>query len=130
MGKTGGMKAAIIFPGEQNQYVGMMGECWDMPVVEEMLEMATECFGFDVEEMMRVGPTKMMARSDYNQMLMYVANCVAFEVLKQEHPDVAECPHGVAGFSVGEYSALVAADVMTYDQGLIIVKARAEAMQK
>lgn len=101
-----------------------------MPEVMEMLELATECFGFDVEQMMRVGPMKMMARPDYNQMLMYVANCVAFEVLKKEYPEVAEWPQSVAGFSIGEYSALVAAGVMSYDQGLIIVKARADAMQK
>lgn len=108
----------------------MLSECLHVPVVQEMLELASECFEFDIEEMMRAGPMKLMSRPDYNQMLMYVANCVAFEVLKEEYPEVAEWPQSVAGFSVGEYSALVAAGVMTYDQGLIIVKARAEAMRK
>ena len=62
--------------------------------------------------------------------LAYVADCVAFELLKQQNPDVALKPRAVAGFSVGEIAALVAAGVMSYDQGLIIVKARGEAMQQ
>ena len=64
------------------------------------------------------------------QRLAYVADCVAFELLKQHQPDVALKPRAVAGFSVGEVAALVAAGVMSYDQGLIIVKARGEAMQQ
>merc|ERR1719221_1325589 len=61
---------------------------------------------------------------------MYVANCAAFEVLKLEHPEAAEKPKCIAGFSVGEWAALVAAGVITYDQCLIVIAARARAVQR
>lgn len=128
--KQQSQKVAIIFPGEYNQYPGMLAGCRDMPVVRDMVEMASECFELDVESLMSRGAMDLMSRPDYAQILVYVANCAAYEVLKREQPAVAEYPQCVAGFSVGEYSALVAAGVMTYDQGLIIVKARAEAMKR
>lgn len=120
----------LLFPGEQTQYPGMVASCVEYPVLREMIELATEAFEFDVfRAMQECGPDDSVDRTDRSQMLAYVANCVAFELLKQDQPEVAQRPRAVAGFSVGEYAALVAAGVMSYDQGLIIVKARAEAMQ-
>jgi len=96
-----------------------------------MLDLATEAFEFDVQRAFEeCGPDDFADRTDRSQMLAYVADCVVFELLKFEQPEVAQRPRAVAGFSVGEYAALVAAGVMTYDQGLIVVKARGEAMQR
>eukprot|EP00913_Durusdinium_trenchii_P011127 g10449.t1 len=63
-------------------------------------------------------------------MLAYVADCAAYELFRQQQPEAAGNPRAVAGFSVGEIAALVAAGIISYDQGLTIVKARAEAMQR
>lgn len=126
-----GHRAALIFPGEHTSFPGMLPACRELPIVQEMLELATQAFEFDVERAMREGsPEDSCHRTDRSQMLAFVAGCAAFELLKDQRPEVALKPHVVAGFSVGEFAALVAAGVFDYDQGLIIVKARAEAMDR
>ncbi|CAE7401728.1 beg [Symbiodinium natans] len=121
----------LIFPGEQTHYAGMLAACQSVPQLQDMVELASEAFDFDVQRVLEeCGPEDNADRTDRSQMLAYVADCVAFELLKQHQPDVALKPRAVAGFSVGEVAALVAAGVMSYDQGLIIVKARGEAMQQ
>jgi len=122
-------KVAILFPGEQNHTIGMLKDAKRNIEVQRMLALASEAFGFDLEELMAKGPIDKMARTGYNQPLTYVANCAAYEMLKASYPKVAASPQGVAGFSIGEYSALVAAGVVTFEQGLSLVKVRAEAMQ-
>jgi [acyl-carrier-protein] S-malonyltransferase len=71
-----------------------------------------------------------MSQVAVNGPLMYVANCAAYEMLKIQHPKIAEKVQGIAGYSVGEFTALYAAEVITFEQGLAIVKARAEAQQE
>lgn len=118
----------MLFPGEQNQYVGMCGACRDLPSARQMLQSASSCFGFDVEEMMRSGPQERLDRVENCQLLTYVADCLALEVFRAQSPDFE--PYCVAGFSVGLYVALVAAEVLTYDEGLLLVKARAESTRR
>jgi len=122
-------KVAILFPGEQNHSIGMLKDAKRNAEVQAMLMSASKVFGFDLEELMANGPMDKMAQTGYNQPLTYVANCAAFEMLKASYPKVAANPQGVAGFSIGEYSALYAAGVITFEQGLSLVKVRAEAMQ-
>jgi len=123
-------RAAIIFPGEQNAYAGMLSQCVDLASVHGMIELATEAFGYDVAQMMAEGSAAKLEEPFVSQTLMYVADCVALQVLKEKHPEVAERPQCVAGFSIGELAALVAARVIDYDQGLIIAFARADAMRR
>jgi len=127
--KTLPQKSAILFPGEQNHYIGMLKEAKKKVAVQHMLATASDVFGFNVETMMRDGPAATMCLTGYNQPIMYVANCAAYEVLKEDYPEVAENPQAVAGFSVGEFSALYAAGVISYEQGLELVKVRAQALQ-
>lgn len=130
--KTGSSDGTmLIFPGAQTQYKGMLASCRDLPIVQEMLEIATDIFGFDVERAMREGELEDCTdRVDRSQMLAYVADCAALEVLRETRPEAADGAKAVAGFSVGEFAALVAAGVLTYEQGLTIVRARAEAMRR
>lgn len=123
------LKVAIVFPGEQNHAVGMLQDAKRKPAVKAMLDAATRVFGWDVEALMASGPVDKMAQTGCNQPLMYVAGCAAYELLKEQHPSVAENPQAVAGLSVGEYVALYAAGVITYETGLALIKVRAEAMQ-
>lgn len=123
------LKVAILFPGEQNHAVGMLRDVRRKPVVSGMLDAASEVFGFDVEELMIDGPAAEMAAPAVNQPLMYVADCAAFELLRETQPEIAERCQAVAGLGVGEYAALYAAGVITFQQGLEIVKARADALQ-
>jgi len=122
-------RTAVLFPGEQNQYIGMCGTCADRPAVRQLLQSASTRFGFDVEELMQKGPEERQQRVDNGQLLTFVANCAAFQVLKEDSPEAAK-PSCVAGWSVGLYAALVAAEVLTYDEGLLLAKARADALQR
>jgi len=122
-------KVAILFPGEQNHSIGMLKDAKRNQVVQDMIASASKVFGFDLEELMENGPLDKMAKTGNNQPLTYVANCAAYEMLKTSYPKVAASPQAVAGFSIGEYSALYAAGVITFEQGLALVKVRAEAMQ-
>jgi [acyl-carrier-protein] S-malonyltransferase len=122
-------KVAILFPGEQNHYVGMLRDAKKNPEVKSMLDMASKVFGFDLEDMMANGPDSAMVQTGYNQPLMYMANCAAYEMLKVQYPKIAENVQGIAGHGIGEYTALYAAGVITFEQGLSLVKARAKAMQ-
>lgn len=120
---------ALFFPGEHTNFPGMLAASRELPVVQEMLELATEAFDFDVERAMREGSADDNChRIDRTQMLAYVAGCASYELLKEQRPEIAVEPLAVGGFDVGELAALVAAGCFDYDQGLIIVKARAEAM--
>lgn len=123
------MKAALLFPGEQNHAVGMLQNVRRKPVVRRMLEAATQVFGFDVEELMLEGPAADMVAPGVNLPLMYVAGCAAFEVLRETNAELADNCQAAAGFGVGEYVALYAAEVITYEQGLALVKSCAEALQ-
>mmetsp|Transcript_97536 Transcript_97536/g.178225 ORF Transcript_97536/g.178225 Transcript_97536/m.178225 type:complete len:380 (+) Transcript_97536:1-1140(+) len=121
-------KVAILFPGEGNAVVGMCRDAKKSKKVQEMLETATRVFGFDVGSMMASGPADTLNQSGFSGPLMYVANCAAYEVLKEKYPDVAGSPQAVAGVSVGEYSALYVAGVISYETGLSLVKTRTDAM--
>jgi len=122
-------KVAILFPGEQNHSIGMLKDAKRNPEVQKMLASASQVFGFDLEELMANGPLEKMARTGNNQPLAFIANCAAFEKMKADHPKAAAHPQGTAGFSIGEYNALVVAGVITFEQGLSLVKLRAEAME-
>merc|ERR1719384_308598 len=100
------------------------------PTVRALLESATQVCGFDLEEVMLEGPSADMASPSVNLPLMYVADCAAFEVLKERNEELANRCQAVAGVGVGEYAALYAAGVITFEQGLSIVKARAGALQE
>lgn len=122
------LKLALIFPGEQSHYVGMLGDVRDQPAVKGMLDTATQVLGFDVAALMADGPVARMRQVRFDQCLTYVAGCVAFEVLRESDADSAQKCQAVAGLGVGECVALYAAGVVTYAQGLELVRARAEAL--
>mmetsp|Transcript_12624 Transcript_12624/g.33998 ORF Transcript_12624/g.33998 Transcript_12624/m.33998 type:complete len:359 (+) Transcript_12624:93-1169(+) len=119
------LKAAILFPGEQSSFSGMFHNMRKTPVVLGMLRAAAASLGFDVEEAME----DRGGSSGADQALAYVADCILFEAFREAHADVAERCQAVAGFGVGEYAALYAAGVITFQQGLEIVKVRSAALQ-
>lgn len=121
--------AAVLFPGEQNHYVGMLKDAKAKPVVQDMLLKASGILGCDMEDLCANGPASKMEETGFAQPLAYVANQAAFEQFAEGNPQLAQHLKGVAGFSVGELNALVVAGVITFDQGLHLVKQRAESLQ-
>lgn len=118
---------AFVFPGQGSQSVGMLDAWGDHPVVALTLAEASDALGENVAHLIHEGPKEALALTTNTQPVMLVAGVAAFRVWMAE---VGEMPSVVAGHSLGEYSALVAANVLTLRQAAPLVRLRAQAMQE
>ncbi len=117
---------AFVFPGQGSQSVGMLDAWGDHPVVLEALKEASDALGDDIARLIREGPKEALALTTNTQPVMLVAAVAAYRVWLSETGVV---PLAVAGHSLGEYSAMVAAGVLTLTQAAPLVRFRAQAMQ-
>lgn len=124
------LPVALLFPGQGSQYVGMLKDVQEMPAVKEMLDKAAHILGYDVLELCLNGPEERLESTRFCQPCMYIAGLAGVEVLRRERPDLVERARAVAGLSLGEYTALTVAGVFSFEEGLRLVKLRAEAMQE
>ena len=118
---------AFVFPGQGSQSVGMLDGWGDHPAVVQTLQEASEALGEDVGRMIKEGPKEALALTTNTQPVMLVAGVAAWRVWCAEG---GAAPVAVAGHSLGEYSALVAAGVLTLAQAAPLVRLRAAAMQE
>lgn len=118
---------AFVFPGQGSQSVGMLDGWGDHPVVLETLKEASDALGEDVAKLIRSGPKEALALTTNTQPVMLVAAVAAYRVWMSE---TGVAPSAVAGHSLGEYSAMVAAGVLTLAQATPLVRLRAQAMQE
>merc|ERR1719463_364105 len=125
-----GSPCGLLFPGQGSQYVGMLKTVKDLPKVKEMLEKAKEILGWDVLDLCLNGPEEKLAETKYCQPAMFIGGLAGKEKLRAEKSDCADKPMYVAGLSLGEYTALCAAGVLSFEDGLKLVKLRGEAMQE
>lgn len=122
------MKAfAFVFPGQGSQAVGMLDAWGDHPAVLETLREASDALGEDVARLIHEGPKEALALTTNTQPVMLVAGVAAWRVWRAEGGPL---PAAVAGHSLGEYSALVAAGSLTLTQAAPLVRFRAAAMQE
>lgn len=118
---------AFVFPGQGSQSVGML-DGWDgHPAVVQTLQEASEALGEDIGQLISQGPKEALALTTNTQPVMLVAGVAAWRVWRSEGGAV---PAAVAGHSLGEYSALVAAGVLTLAKAAPLVRLRAAAMQE
>jgi [acyl-carrier-protein] S-malonyltransferase len=117
---------AFVFPGQGSQSVGMLDAWGGHPVVAEALKEASEALGEDLGKLIHEGPKEALALTTNTQPVMLVAAVAAYRVWMSE---TGVAPQAVAGHSLGEYSALVAAGVLTLSQATPLVRFRAQAMQ-
>lgn len=118
---------AFVFPGQGSQSVGMLDGWGDHPVVVQTLQEASEALQEDVGLLIKEGPKEALALTTNTQPVMLVAGVAAWRVWRAEG---GAAPVVVAGHSLGEYSALVAAGVLTLAQAAPLVRLRAAAMQE
>jgi len=123
------LPVALLFPGQGSQYVKMLSDVKDLPVVKDMLARAQRILGYDIVELCLEGPESKLEQTRYCQPAMYIGGLAALEKLRVEKRDRVERCQVMAGLSLGEYTALTAAGVFDFETGLRIVKIRAEAMQ-
>ena len=117
---------AFVFPGQGSQSVGMLDAWGDHPAVVQALQEASDALGEDVAKLVKEGPKEALALTTNTQPVMLVAGVAAYRAWRAEGG--AE-PSVVAGHSLGEYTALVAAGVLTLAQAAPLVRFRAQAMQ-
>lgn len=118
---------AFVFPGQGSQSVGMLGGWGDHPAVRDTLAEASAALGQDLGALMRDGPQDELDLTTNTQPVMLCAGIAAYRAWRAEGG--AE-PAAVAGHSLGEYSALVAAGVLELADALRLVRFRAQAMQQ
>jgi len=118
---------AFVFPGQGSQSVGMLDAWGDHPVVAQTLQEASDALGEDVAKLIREGPKETLSLTTNTQPVMLVAGVAAYRVWMSE---VGIAPAAVAGHSLGEYTALVAAGALTLQQAAPLVRLRAQAMQE
>lgn len=117
---------AFVFPGQGSQAVGMLDAWGDHPVVTQTVREASDVLSQDIGELIRSGPKEVLALTTNTQPVMLVAGVAAYRAWL-DHGGAP--PSAVAGHSLGEYAALVAAGVITLAQAAPLVRLRAQAMQ-
>ena len=121
------MAFALVFPGQGSQSVGMMNGYGDSSIIRETFAEASEALGEDLWQMVSVGPAERLALTVNTQPLMLTAGVAAYRAwLAAGGPK----PALVAGHSLGEYSALVAAQALSFADAVPLVRFRAQAMQE
>ena len=117
---------AFVFPGQGSQSVGMLDAWGDHPVLLETLKEASDALGEDIGRLIHEGPKEALALTTNTQPVMLVGAVAAWRIWLAEG---GALPAAVAGHSLGEYSALVAAGSLTLAQAAPLVRFRAQAMQ-
>jgi [acyl-carrier-protein] S-malonyltransferase len=121
------MSLAIVFPGQGSQSIGMMKGFADTPVVERTFLEANQILGIDLWTMVREGPAEALNQTVNTQPVMLVAGVACWRAWREKNGPL---PAWLAGHSLGEYSALVAADALRFEDALALVRLRAQAMQE
>ncbi|AOF84552.1 malonyl CoA-acyl carrier protein transacylase [Hydrogenophaga sp. RAC07] len=118
---------AFVFPGQGSQAVGMLDAWGDHPEVQSTLSEASDALGENVGQLIHDGPKELLSMTTNTQPVMLVAGVAAWRVWRAEGGSL---PLVLAGHSLGEYAALVAAGVLTLTQAAPLVRFRAAAMQE
>lgn len=120
-------KFAVVFPGQGSQSVGMMTPYGDLPALRETFAEASEALGQDLWQMLADGPAETINQTVNTQPIMLTAGIAVWRAWLAQG---GAMPDVVAGHSLGEYSALVAAGAMQFADAVQLVRFRAQAMQE
>lgn len=121
------MKLAFVFPGQGSQSLGMMQGYAELPVVQETFSEASEILKQDFWKLVTEGPAEALNQTVITQPLMLIAGVAVYRAWERLN---GSRPATMAGHSLGEYTALAAAEALTFADALLLVRFRAEQMQQ
>ncbi|MCE9533705.1 MAG: ACP S-malonyltransferase [Planctomycetes bacterium] len=123
-------RTAFLFPGQGAQTVGMGRAIVEStPAAKQLFSDAATILGYDLLDVCLNGPSERLNATDVSQPAIFVASLAALETLRGTEPVAFDECAATAGLSLGEYSALVFAGAMTFQDGLRVVQRRGQAMQ-
>lgn len=122
-------KFAMVFPGQGSQTVGMLAElATQFPVVQETFKQASETLGYDLWQLVQQGPAEELNKTWQTQPALLAASVAIYRVWQQQYPELQ--PTVMAGHSLGEYSALVCAGAIDFQDAVKLVELRGKLMQQ
>ena len=122
-------KFAMVFPGQGSQAVGMLAElATEYAVVEETFQQASSVLGYDLWQLVQQGPAEELNKTWQTQPALLAASVAIYRVWQQKYPELK--PEVMAGHSLGEYSALVCAGVIDFQDAIKLVELRGKLMQQ
>ncbi|EFL81001.1 malonyl CoA-acyl carrier protein transacylase [Actinobacillus pleuropneumoniae] len=120
---------AMVFPGQGSQAVGMLADlATAYPIVEETFKQASDVLGYDLWDLVQNGSAEDLGQTQRTQPALLASSVAIYRVWQQKYPELK--PSVMAGHSLGEYSALVCAGVLNFQDAIKLVGLRGNAMQQ